>query len=115
MINDVATFLAACGHVERSEEQADLYWALVREELAEMCEAKKNHDYVEELDGIADTIWVLIGYAISKGYNLDCAWKEVTRSNHAKISPDGTVKRRHDNKILKPEGWTPPNIAGCFK
>jgi hypothetical protein len=36
----------------------------------------------------------------------------VLRSNRAKIDPvAGTVLRRADGKILKPAGWTAPDIA----
>lgn len=38
---------------------------------------------------------------------------EVTRSNLAKIV-DRKVLRREDNKILKPDGWQPPDIAGAL-
>ena len=36
---------------------------------------------------------------------------EIHRSNMAKIQPDGTIKRRKDGKILKPESWTPPELS----
>ena len=32
----------------------------------------------------------------------------------SKISEDGTVLRREDGKILKPEGWTEPDIASIL-
>jgi predicted HAD superfamily Cof-like phosphohydrolase len=31
----------------------------------------------------------------------------VVKANDAKRQPDGSVKRE-DNKVVKPEGWTPP-------
>jgi predicted HAD superfamily Cof-like phosphohydrolase len=37
-------------------------------------------------------------------------WNEVSRSNLSKISPNGKVIKREDGKVLKPEGWSPPNI-----
>jgi hypothetical protein len=40
------------------------------------------------------------------------AWDEVLRSNRAKIDPlTGAVRKREDGKILKPAGWTAPDIA----
>jgi predicted HAD superfamily Cof-like phosphohydrolase len=33
----------------------------------------------------------------------------------AKRQPDGTVKRRADGKVMKPDGWTPPDIAGVLE
>ena len=32
-------------------------------------------------------------------------------TNFAKIDPDtGKVRKREDGKVLKPEGWQPPNL-----
>ena len=81
------------------------------EELLEMLIAFKNRDAAEFADGVADTIWVLMGLAIACGVDLRPVWAEVARSNMAKL--DGP--RRADGKLLKPEGWTPPDIASALK
>jgi len=31
-----------------------------------------------------------------------------------KVSADGKVRRRADGKVLKPDGWTPPDVAGVI-
>lgn len=62
-------------------------------------------------DGLVDSIYVLCHAANSLGIPLDAVWDEVHRSNMAKIDPStGRVQTREDGKILKPSGWTPPNI-----
>ena len=44
-------------------------------------------------------------------WDFDGAWREVARSNLAKIDPTtGVCIKREDGKILKPEGWTPPDL-----
>jgi predicted HAD superfamily Cof-like phosphohydrolase len=58
-----------------------------------------------------DMIWVILGYCYMKGYNVEGAWKEVANSNLSKIDPvTGKVKKRDDGKVLKPEGWKPPQL-----
>lgn len=64
----------------------------------------------ELADGIVDSVYVLLHAAHSLGIPFDACWNEVHRSNMAKINPDGSVTRREDGKILKPAGWTPPNL-----
>lgn len=59
---------------------------------------------------ILDTIAIMVDAGISKRADMHGAWCEVMRSNFAKISSDGKVKKREDGKVLKPEGWTPPNL-----
>jgi len=95
----------------------NLAWNLVNEEHQETRVALTRHlenpsleNLVEVADGIADTIYVLCQLARSLGIDLDAVFAEVQRSNMAKVMPDGKVKRREDGKILKPDGWTPPNI-----
>jgi predicted HAD superfamily Cof-like phosphohydrolase len=47
-----------------------------------------------------------------KGYDVAGAWDEVLKSNMAKVDPvTRKVKRREDGKILKPEGWKPPDLS----
>jgi predicted HAD superfamily Cof-like phosphohydrolase len=47
-----------------------------------------------------------------KGFDVNGAWAEVARSNLAKIdSATGKVIKRPDGKVLKPDGWTAPNLA----
>jgi predicted HAD superfamily Cof-like phosphohydrolase len=74
---------------------------------------------VEVADGIIDSIYVLVGMGLELGLPLEALWNEVQRSNMAKAieQPDGTFKvmRRADGKVLKPEGWTPPDIAGVLR
>jgi predicted HAD superfamily Cof-like phosphohydrolase len=42
----------------------------------------------------------------------EAAWNEVMRTKFAKIDPEtGKVRKREDGKVLKPEGWQPPQLA----
>ena len=51
-----------------------------------------------------------------KGYNVQGAWDEVLKTNMAKVDPKtGKVRRREDGKILKPEGWQPPDMSKFIK
>jgi hypothetical protein len=92
-------------------EAVKLYWRLVGEELKEMQEGFEARDPVEYADGIADTIWVLMGLAIASGIDLSPVWAEVSRSNLEKLG--GT--KRADGKLMKPPGWRPPDIAAALK
>lgn len=115
MIADVARFMAAAGQLPGSPETSQLYLDLVREELDELAQSIVAEDRVEEADAVADTVWVLIGYALARGIDLTCIWDEVARSNLAKIDPlSGTVLKREDGKVIKPAGWQKPNIRGCL-
>jgi predicted HAD superfamily Cof-like phosphohydrolase len=88
----------------------------MEEEFKEFIEAHWNKDDIEMLDGCMDLIWVTLGFCNMKGYNIVAAWDEVLRSNMKKVDPiTRKVIRREDGKILKPEGWTPPDLSKFIK
>lgn len=88
----------------------DLRIACVREEYSELMSALLTDDRVSVAQECADLIWTVCGLAYGLGIPLNRVWAEVRRSNGEKILPDGSVIRRQDGKIMKPEGWTPPDI-----
>ena len=111
---DKARFMMACGQTTTvpNTAQSEMYLKLIQEEGEELVVALKERDVVEELDAIIDLLVVIIGYGLSRGFPMVEAWDEVLRSNMAKIdSRTGTVLRRADGKILKPTGWSAPDLA----
>jgi predicted HAD superfamily Cof-like phosphohydrolase len=88
-----------------------MYLGLIEEETKELSTAISNHDQVETLDALIDILVVTIGAIHSMGADGEGAWNEVMRTNFAKIdSETGKVRKREDGKVLKPEGWSPPNL-----
>jgi len=66
---------------------------------------------VEQLDALIDILVVTVGAIHSMGADGEEAWKEVMSTNFAKIDREtGKVRKREDGKVLKPVGWTPPNL-----
>lgn len=65
---------------------------------------------VQAADGMIDSLYVVIGMGIDLGMPVRELWNEVQRTNMAKIHPDGTIHKRGDGKILKPDGWRAPNL-----
>ena len=112
-LNDVKAFHRVFGAPIRttpaipSDEERQLRWGLIVEEMSELGEAFANDDMVEISDALADLIYVAIGMALVYGIPLDEVWDEVQNSNMQKLG--GGV--REDGKILKPDDWEPPRIA----
>ena len=95
-----------------NNELIELRIKLLKEEVEEYAEAARAGDLVEVLDALADIGYILAGTIINHGMQhiYDDAFDEVHRSNMAKLV-DGKVLRREDGKVMKPEGWQPPNLA----
>jgi predicted HAD superfamily Cof-like phosphohydrolase len=118
VFTDVSVFLTACGQEypktpdPQVSDLAELYKKLIKEEVEEFWEAEAVSDDAEQLDACFDMMWVIIGYMKARGWDCAAAWDEGAKSNLAKIDRNtGMVRRREDGKILKPDGWTPPNFS----
>ena len=114
---DQEKFMRACDQsVTGDQNQFNMYIKLIEEEFRELTVALDNNDKVETLDALIDILVVTIGAIHSAGFDAEGAWKEVMRTNFAKIdSETGKVRKREDGKVLKPIGWTPPELQSFVK
>ena len=112
---DQEKFMRACDqHTSAySISQYKMYLSLIDEEHQELLEAVEADNLVEQLDALIDILVVTIGAIHSAGFDGEGAWKEVMATNFAKVDREtGRVRKREDGKVLKPQGWTPPDLKG---
>jgi predicted HAD superfamily Cof-like phosphohydrolase len=104
-------------HDQVPQEDFNLASKLIQEELQEFTQgfnkfeaAQSFENMAEMVDGAIDLIYVIL-WAMNK-FNIpvDDCFDEVQRSNMAKVGKDGVVRRSPEGKVLKPEGWKPPDI-----
>jgi predicted HAD superfamily Cof-like phosphohydrolase len=111
VFKDIDTFATACDQ-PASPENYEMYIGLIDEEYTELQTALGNNDDVEQLDALIDILVVTMGSIRAAGFNGEGAWKEVMKTNFAKIDDKtGKVNKREDGKVLKPEGWVAPNLT----
>ena len=145
LLDDIAELHKAFDHpcnssiIEPKDERAALRLNLVVEEFGELISAHglmtepevymplqsfvkglqeyriNVEDMEETADAIGDLIVVLVGMALEYGIPLDRVWEDIHKSNMAKVGPNGKVRRRGDGKVLKPDGWTPPNMEESIR
>ena len=115
---DQEKFMKACDQsVDKFNElQYAMYIKLIDEEHQELLEATLAEDRVEQLDALIDILVVTIGAIHSAGFDAEGAWKEVMKTNFAKVDHNtGKVRKREDGKVLKPIGWKSPELAQFIK
>lgn len=67
-------------------------------------------------DALADLVYVGLNGAAKTGSDFDRVFNLVHDSNMKKVDPaTGKVLRREDGKVIKPDGWTPPDILSEIK
>ena len=111
---DQEKFMRACDQTVEglNQDQFNMYVKLIGEETGELAEAINANDSIETLDALIDILVVTIGAIHSMGADAEGAWKEVMKTNFAKIDKEtGKVRKREDGKVLKPIGWVPPELA----
>ena len=107
---DQEKFMRACDQTvgEVNYQQKLLYLKLMDEEFNELKCAESAED---ELDALIDILVVTIGAIHSAGFDAEGAWREVMSTNFAKIDKEtGKVRKREDGKVLKPTGWSAPDL-----
>ena len=115
---DQEKFMRACDQTVDgfNTDQFGLYVNLIEEEFKELKVAIDNNDNVEVLDALLDIMVVTAGAIHSMGADGEGGWKEVMRTNFAKIDKEtGKVRKREDGKVLKPLGWEPPSLSEFVK
>jgi predicted HAD superfamily Cof-like phosphohydrolase len=80
----------------------DLFWVINN------CAVKI--DMVDLVDATIDTDYVTEGLRVALGVDSTPFWEEVQKKNLEKAGGP----RREDGKLLKPPGWTPPDIEGLL-
>jgi len=112
---DQEKFMRACDQTvgEFNEAQYQMYCNLISEEFNELVASKTK---VDDLDALIDILVVTVGAIHSLGADAEGAWKEVMRTNFAKIDHEtGKVRKREDGKVLKPQGWSSPELEQFIK
>lgn len=70
----------------------------------------------EQADAVVDCMYYGLNATAKKGINLTSVFKVVHNANMAKKDEKtGKFPRREDGKIIKPQGWKPPNIVSEIK
>jgi predicted HAD superfamily Cof-like phosphohydrolase len=121
------------------DELAKFRLKFLAEELNELLDAYERHDLSKIADALVDLVYVAMGTAHLHGLPWEALWNEVQRANMAKerceighafipMGDDSAIEapdcceqcnapqHKHStrgsiNDVIKPPGWTAPNIA----
>ena len=119
LLRSTEEFMKAAGQLEEiglpvyySHPTRQLRRRLSREENKEYMDAEVENNRAEIADGLLDQIVVHWGTMLAYfGPELSVLLaNSVGDSNLSKILSDGSVLKREDGKVLKPEGYSPPRI-----
>lgn len=89
----------------------------MQEELNEWREAVEEGDDAKAFDALIDLVYVALGTAHLQGFPWQEGWDLVQAANMAKkraTRPEQS-ERGGTLDVIKPEGWTPPDIEGLLK
>lgn len=109
---------AALGVTEHTTLPEDVDVALIKQGIESLLSRwRPSFDYNTILvaDALVDMMVLIVGTGLELGIPLDRVWDEIHRTNMAKVGTDGSVRRRADGKVLKPDGWKKPDIAAMLE
>lgn len=98
-------------------DAGELAGKLIIEEAKELIDALNTfltsptlENLVEVADGAGDLKYVVNQLCWSLDIPIDAVYQEIHNNNMTKVQEDGTVKRRADGKVLKPDGYVPVKL-----
>lgn len=75
-------------------------------------------DHAQMFDALLDLVYVAMGTAHLLGYPWQLGWDRVQNANMKKVraQKDGSDSKRGSSfDVVKPPGWTPPDIEGLIR
>lgn len=117
---DNCTFHAP-GPRPEDKELIDFREKFMNEELYEFAVAREQGDIVRMFDALLDLVYVAEGTAHFLGLPWDEGWAEVQRANMKKRratsveESQASTGRGSAFDVVKPEGWTPPDLAKILR
>lgn len=85
--------------------------SFLMEELAEYTQAITKKDAAGALDALVDIVYIALGTAWLFNLPFEKAWEQVQKANMSKIRTKSKSKKRGTSfDVVKPKGWTPPDI-----
>jgi len=116
----VADFMAAAGVTtyEDRPEKIGMVLSCLMEEVTELLDAVTDYRTKPSPETRAslckewaDAQYVLSQLAVYFSIPADASFNRVHESNMSKVV-DGKIRSREDGKVLKPEGYKPPDMTG---
>jgi predicted HAD superfamily Cof-like phosphohydrolase len=97
-----------------AEDRRMLRHVLLRDEFEEYVLAENESNFAEVADALGDMAYIIAGTALEYGIPLDRVLDAIHKANMAKLGPDGKPIKRADGKVVKPDGWQPPDIEAAL-
>lgn len=97
------------GKMDFINEEVNKELMTVLDKVASNNGAVTTEQKVEILDGIVDSVIVLMGLAANLGLPFDHAFALIHNANMAKIPLTGPIVNEA-GKVMKPKGWVAPNM-----
>jgi predicted HAD superfamily Cof-like phosphohydrolase len=98
---------------ELEEKLSNFRFHFMAEELSEYLKSVNKGDLEGQLDALVDLVYVAVGTAYLQGFDFDEAWRRVHDANMKKVRAKtiSDSKRASTYDVVKPEGWTPPDLS----
>lgn len=98
------------------DDLRDFRVKFMHEELEEFQVAADDGNLAGCADALIDLVYVAMGTAHMMGLPWEKLWDEVQRANMAKVRAASKDESKRGSlwDVVKPEGWTPPDIEGVL-
>lgn len=73
----------------------------------------EDNNFHDQLDALVDQLYIIYGTAYLQGFDIDAAFQKVHEANMKKIRTEREEDSKRGSKfdVVKPEGWSPPDLT----
>lgn len=114
MLDEIMEFMVTV--IPSNEYKSAINKMVSEAEPLEFKELSEDELCAEQGDALVDSYYYSLNAAAKKGINLSKIFQVVHGANMDKRDKkSGEFLKRSDGKIIKPEGWSPPDIVKVIK
>jgi len=112
-ISTAAKVLHHLSNISTTSERA-LRVKLLCEEMSEYLDAEYDNNIIEIADGLTDIHYIAAGTEAVYGIPGEELFNHIHTNNMSKLGKDGKPIKREDGKLMKPEGYQPPDVRAVL-
>lgn len=117
MVEELAEYAQSSGFVNLARQLNDLHDHIKKKSRWVVARTEGGRDLEVQFDSLIDLTYVALGTAFHHGVDFDEGWRRVHEANMKKVlakSADDS-KRGYKFDVVKPKGWTPPDLSDLVK
>lgn len=118
MVEELAEYAINAGYTNIAQALNEIHESIIERKrwMVKQNEGGRNEE--KQFDSLIDLVYVAVGTSYLHGYDFDEGWFRVHTANMKKVRVASNLEgslRKSKFDVVKPRGWTPPDLSDLVK